>query len=72
MSSALVYCVGESVVANTSNGISMHVQRKSTGNLIQDSAFMIEILTGIKFMWIRNAFYNMPFGVVEGSYVPGI
>jgi hypothetical protein len=50
MSSALVYCVGESVVANTSNGISMHVKRKSTGNLIQDSAFMIEILTGILLM----------------------
>jgi hypothetical protein len=50
----------------------MHVKRKSTGNLIQDSAFMIEILTGILLMWIRNAFYNTPFCVVEGSYVPGI
>jgi hypothetical protein len=35
--SGLVKYVGESIVANTSYGISMQVQRKTTGNLIQDS-----------------------------------
>jgi hypothetical protein len=31
----------------TRNGISVHVQMKSIGNIIPDSAFMIDILTGI-------------------------
>jgi hypothetical protein len=42
----LVNDVAESLV-DTNLGISVHVQRKCTGNLIQDIAFMIEILTGI-------------------------
>jgi hypothetical protein len=42
----LVNDVAESLV-DTNLGISVRVQRKCTGNLIQDSAFMIEILTGI-------------------------
>jgi hypothetical protein len=47
MSSEWANYVGQSVIANTSYGISVHAQWKNTGNLIQDSAFMIEILTGI-------------------------
>jgi hypothetical protein len=47
MCSELVNYVAESVVANTSYGILVHVRRKSRGNLIQDSAFIIEILNGI-------------------------
>jgi hypothetical protein len=47
MCSELVNYVAESVVANTSYGILVHVQRKSRGNLVQDSAFIIEILNGI-------------------------
>jgi hypothetical protein len=43
MNSELVIYVGESVVGNTSYGIAGHVQRKSTGNLIRYSAFMIAI-----------------------------
>jgi hypothetical protein len=46
MSSELVNYVGESVV-NITYVISVHVHRKCIGNVIQDSAFMIEILTGI-------------------------
>jgi hypothetical protein len=37
MISELVKVVGESIVANTNYWISMRVQRKTTGNLIQDS-----------------------------------
>jgi hypothetical protein len=47
MISELVNDVAESLV-DTNLGISVHVQRKCTGNVIQDSAFMIEILTGIQ------------------------
>jgi hypothetical protein len=47
MISELVNYIGESVVTDTSYGISVHVQRKCTGNLIRDSASVIEILTGI-------------------------
>jgi hypothetical protein len=50
MSSELVDCMGESFVANTSYGISEHVQRKGIGILIEDSAFMVEILAGINLM----------------------
>jgi hypothetical protein len=35
MISELVKDVGESIVANTNYGISVQVQRKSTGNLVQ-------------------------------------
>jgi hypothetical protein len=48
--SELVNCVGEAVVTDTSYGISVHIQRKCAGNLIQDNAFMIEILTGINLL----------------------
>jgi hypothetical protein len=65
--SELVLYVGESVVANTSYGISMHVQRKSIEILIQDSVFMIEI--GMNLLCMLNAFYNVTFGVVEDRYV---
>jgi hypothetical protein len=47
MISELVKDVAESLV-DTNLGISVHVQRKCAGNLIQDSTFMIEILTGIQ------------------------
>jgi hypothetical protein len=47
MISELVNYVGESPVADRSYGISVHVVRKSRGNIIQDNAFMIKILTGI-------------------------
>jgi hypothetical protein len=47
----------DSVVANARYEIS--VQKKSRGNLIQDSAFMIEILTGINLM--RNTFLTRYF-----------
>jgi hypothetical protein len=50
--------VGESVAANTSYGISVGVQRKSIGSLIQDSTFMIKILTGINLLLMKNASYN--------------
>jgi hypothetical protein len=30
---------------------------------------MIEFLTGINLIWIRNAFYNASFGVIEDVYV---
>jgi hypothetical protein len=46
----LVDYVGDSVVTDTSYGISVHVRRKCTGNLIQDCAFMFEILTGINLL----------------------
>jgi hypothetical protein len=38
------------VVTDISYGIYVHVQKKCTANLIQDSAFMIEILTGINLL----------------------
>jgi hypothetical protein len=60
----LVKDVGESIVANTNYGISMQVQRKTTGNLIQSRWLQNEILTRI-----RNAFYNATFSVVEHGYV---
>jgi hypothetical protein len=50
MSRELVNCVAEPVVGSTSYGISVHVQRKSIGNPIQDSAFVIVILIGINLM----------------------
>jgi hypothetical protein len=47
----------------------VHVQRKCAGNLIQDSTFMIEILTGIQLgIWMRNAFYNDTLNV-KNDYV---
>jgi hypothetical protein len=42
-----VLCIVAESVVDTNYRISGHVQRKCMGNLIQDSAFMIEILTGI-------------------------
>jgi hypothetical protein len=45
--SELVNDVGETVTTGTSYGSSMHLQRKCTGNLIDDCALMIEILSGI-------------------------
>jgi hypothetical protein len=54
-----------SVVANARYEIS--VQKKSRGYLIRDSAFMIEILTGINLM--SNTFYNAIFYVVDDGYV---
>jgi hypothetical protein len=36
----------------------VHIQRKCAGNLIQDNAFMIEILTGINLLWMTNDFCN--------------
>jgi hypothetical protein len=47
MCSEMVIYVGESVVDNTSYKILVRVQRKTIGHLVQDSACMIEILTGI-------------------------
>jgi hypothetical protein len=47
MCSEMVNYVGESVVDNTSYGILVRVQRKTIGHVVQDSASMIEILTGI-------------------------
>jgi hypothetical protein len=45
--SELVKDAGESIVANTNYGISMQVQRKTTGSFIQGSGSEIEILIGI-------------------------
>jgi hypothetical protein len=47
MSSELVNYFGERVIAKTSYGILSYVQRKGVKDIIQDSAFMIESLTGI-------------------------
>jgi hypothetical protein len=48
MISELVNDVGESIVTNTNYGISMQVQRETTGNLIQDSWLYDRDFAGIK------------------------
>jgi TPP-dependent pyruvate/acetoin dehydrogenase alpha subunit len=68
VSSDLVNYVGESIVANERYGISVHVQRKSSRNLIQDNAVMIEILTGMNLILTRNAFCKAIFHVVDDGY----
>jgi hypothetical protein len=45
--SELINYVGESVITDTRQGISVNVHRKCTRHLIQDGAFMIKSLTGI-------------------------
>jgi hypothetical protein len=43
MFNELVNYVGEPIVANTSYGNSVHLQRRNTENQIQNSNFMIKI-----------------------------
>jgi hypothetical protein len=69
MSSELINYFGERVIVKTSYGILLYVQRKGVEDIIQDTAFMIEILTGINLIRMRNAFYNMTLDVVEDAYV---